>query len=295
VFNPGANQHAHYFLLVRSGALAGLSFDVSGNDTTQFLLDPSQFGPSPHPLGDLLAGDVVSLHAHATVDTLFRDESGGLVIDGTVSPFAESERVALFGVSPTILNPPPAIELVYLAGFGWHFAGSGDGTAVVDTVVQPFQLARARRQGTRDRVKSVQGLLPAHPLIASLAPQSVDGDRMMALTIGRDLELRNANLWQPQASPYLVIRPTLPQDVPAFIGDQLRRFSDFARETYTLSDMGDFYVLDGSPETFGWRAVEQPGFATAFSVLKSGEAAIIRRRAPAEWSFWSVAAPSVDD
>ncbi len=295
VFNPGANQHAHYYLLVRSGALAGLTFDVIGNDPTQFLLEPAQGDPSLHPLGGVLAGDVVSLHRHATIDTLFRDNAGAPVIDATTSAFTAPDCVSLFSTAPGVANPAPQLDLVYLAGFGWHRSGSADGTSFVDTVIQPFQLARATRQGTRDHANSLQGMLPTHPLIATLAAPAIDGDRMMAFSIAGDLELRNLNLWQPQPSPLLVVRPTALQDVPAAIGDQLRGFSDFARETSAVSDLGDFYVLDGSPDNYGWRAVEQPGAGTPYNLLKSGEAAIIRRRFPAPQSFWSIPPWSIQD
>ena len=296
VFNPGANQHAHYYLLVRSGALAGLTFDVIGNDPTQFLLDPAQGDPSVHPLGGVLAGDVVSLHRHATIDTLFRDNAGNPVIDVTTSAFTALNHVSVFSPAPAGPNPAAPLDLVYLAGFGWHRSGSADGTSFVDTVIQPFQLARATREGTRDHANSLQGMLPTHPLIATVAASAIDGDRMMAFSIAGDLELRNVNLWQPLPSPLLVVRGTPLQDVPSAIGDQLRGFTDFGRETFSaVSDMGDFYVLDGSPANYGWRAVEQPGAGTPYNVLKSGEAAIIRRRAPAPQSFWSIPPWSIQD
>ncbi|OAI43376.1 hypothetical protein AYO41_02030 [Verrucomicrobia bacterium SCGC AG-212-E04] len=281
-------RRRHYYLLVHTGALAGLRLEVADNESpAKIRLAPGSPDLASHPLGSLIAGsDFVSLHAHFSVEELFGT--------GATPNFVEpDDLIGIYvspGAPPSDAFPAPDYELAFVPGTGW--SAPGGGIASGTEVIAPFAPIRIRRNGLGTVRILAQGFLPVHPLVAETPGRTGDQDVLLALCdpapgilstsrlAGTGDPLRDVVITTPDAgaatSPLAEI--IVPWNTVVQSGNN----------TINLPRLDPYvYLALGGPNGGGWKRSLSLGVdGTTKNYARPGGSFLLRRRGPGPVTYW---------
>jgi uncharacterized protein (TIGR02597 family) len=150
VYNFPTQTNAHY-MLIRSGAMNGEYFTITGNTADSLIVDVE--GGS---LSQLAAGDSIAIVPYWTFGTIF---PGGQGVRESTSPAIRDSEVLLANVQGTGLNFSAGATYYFYAG-SWRKAGQGS-VARNDDVILPNMYFIVRHNVSGDTTLTTEGLMLA--------------------------------------------------------------------------------------------------------------------------------------
>ena len=225
-------QSNTYFLLIRSGQLAGDIYTITANDSDKVTLDLQG-----NSLATLQAGDAVAIIPYWTIGTLFEAGEG---VNTSSSPSVRNTEVLIPEVSGAGTNLSSA-SIYYFYSGNWRRVGQG--TVVHnDSVVLPDMYVIVRHNVSTPTTVTLEGaVLPGRARIDIRRNASSRQDNLVALARPLSLNLGEAGLINSGA-----FRASSSSTVRL---DELFLF-DNAVASRNKSAASAYYYLNG-----GWRKV----------------------------------------
>lgn len=264
--NGGSNLNAKTYLLVRSGALAGLRFPVTGNTATTVTVDG---GSASLQSQGLAIGDQLSVVPYWTLATLF---PGGAGV-GASSDIYDPQAYILVSDQSSVGPNRGAAKLFFFANgndgnpVGWRDLADPEG-AVQDTVALDPSITYTIRTGSVAQTVTISGEVPTSSLATKILTGAVTNDEYISTPFPVDMTLAQSGLQS-------VIKPSIdiydPQEFVLVYDDLSAGYNKGASALYFYHDGSD-----GNPA--GWKDLSNPeGANVSAAVLKAGRCFTLRK------------------
>jgi uncharacterized protein (TIGR02597 family) len=279
--NGGGNTNAKTYLLVRSGALAGLRFPVSANDGTTITVVG---GDSTLQAQGFVLGDLVSVEPYWTLATLFPAGAGVGASQDIYDPLA---YLIVSDQSSTGVNRGAGGFFFYADGTdgnpaGWRDANDAEGD-LQDTYPIDPSITYTIRTGSVGQTLTVAGQVPDSAISTRVLTAATANDEYLTSPFPVDISLAESNLQTVIAASSDIYDPT---EFVLVYSDESAGFNKGASAFY-------FYHngADGNPA--GWKDLNDPeGPNVAAKVLKAGRGFTLRKASgtPAS-TIWKASLP----
>ncbi len=266
----GASQSNTYFMLIRSGAMRGDAYTITGNNPDTLTVDLQ--GDS---LANLQAGDAVAVVPYWTLGTLFH---GGVGVNTSPSPANRWTEVLFPNVGGTGMNAS-TLSTYYFWNNAWRQVGQGNLTKNDDVVLPDMYFIVRNNVGTPTTLTTEGAVISGQLRLHVRRNQSLKQDNLLALPRPVAVSLLGAglvDLIDPSSGPFRA------SPSPASKVDELMVFDNSAVSP-NKSASASYYYSGGFWRKLGAPAVDAGGDL----VFQPGTGIIIRSGTGSSGAVWT--------
>lgn len=269
------------YVLVKTGALAGLRFPVTANSATTVSVNG---GDTTLQAQGFAAGDTLSVVPYWTLSTLF---PGGVGVGVSQDIYDPQAYLLVSDQSSTGTNRGAAQLYFYADGTdgnaaGWRDLADPEG-ALQDTVALDPTITYTIRTGAAGQTLVVSGEVPTSTLATKVLTDSVSNDEYISSPHPIDITLAQSGLQSVIAASTDIYDPT---EFVLVYSDESAGYNKGASSLY-------FYHDGSDGNAAGWKDLSDPeGANVTAPVIKAGRCFTLRKAAGSPGSStWSAPLP----